>query len=244
MRCVSWGGSCCWAAVPPTSGSSPLLQLYLLYPLLRRLMDRRPALTLGAGLLLTLSATLVILSPLRLRGWWGPHLWRMFPTWLFYFLLGMALTRERLERLSDFCGKRALPILLLGLAAAWVYAWDALRSGNLDSIKPQLLLYTPLSLAFLLALWTFFRRIPRAEKTVGLLAETSLTVYFSHVLFLRLLRRVPLLTANFPGMLGLFLLTALLSLGLGLVFSCGPGLIRRAFSASPEAGGGAGRRRR
>ena len=221
-----------------------LLQLYLLYPLLRRLMDRRPVLTLGAGLLLTLAATLVILGILPLTGWWRPHLWRMFPTWVFYFLLGMALTWPRLERLTAFCGRRALPLLLLGLGAAWAYAWDAARSGNLDSIKLPLLLYTPLSLAVLLALWTYLRRIPGAGRAVGLLAETSMTVYFSHVFFLLLLRRVPALTANFPGMLGLFCLDAALSLGLALAFSRVSGLIRRAVSASPAAGGGAGRRRR
>ena len=221
-----------------------LMQLYLLYPLLRYLIKRWPRPTLGAGLALTLFTTLILYVPLPFTGWWRPHLWRMFPVWVFYFLLGMALTGPRLERLAELCGKYALPLLLLGLAAAWAYAWDASRSGNLDSIKPQLLLYTPLSLAFLLALWTFLRRIPGAERAAGLLAETSMTAYFSHVFFLLLLRRVPLLTANFPGMLGLFFLDAVLSLGLALAFSRVSGLIRRPAGTSPAAGGGAGRRRR
>ena len=220
-----------------------LLQLYLLYPLLRYLMKRWPRTTLGAGLALTLFSTLIIYVPLPLTGWWRPHLWRMFPVWVFYFLLGMALTKPRLERLADFCGRFAPQLLVLGLAAACVYAWDAARSGNLDSIRPQLLLYTPVCLAFLLAVWTYLKQLPGMEKASDLLAETSMTVYFIHLFFLRLLRRVPLLTANAIGMLGLFAATLVLSLGAALVLSRLFRLIRRPGGTSPGGAGGAGGRR-
>ena len=202
-----------------------LLQLYLLYPLLRRGMDRKPGLTLLAGFLLTLYATLTIQVPLpfplRLR----PHLWRLFPTWIFYFLLGMALTGERLEKLAELIRRHRPWFPAAGLAAALVYAWLSLRTGNLDSIKLSLFLYTPISLAALLALWGYLQRLPHGEKAVRFLADGSMTVYFSHVFFLRFLRRVPFLTANALGMLGLFLADLLLSLLLAALWS----LCRRRF---------------
>ena len=188
-----------------------LLQLYLLYPLLRWMTDRWPGLTLLLSFLLTLFATLVITVPLPFTGWWRPHLWRMFPVWLFYFVLGMVLRGGALDRLMDFCRKHTAMLVAAGLAASLLYVWDACRSGNLDAIKAPLFLFTPLCLASLLALWTWVRQLLRAECAVRLLADGSMTVYFSHVLFLRYLRRIPWLTGNLFGMLGLFLGTALLS---------------------------------
>lgn len=205
-----------------------LLQLYLLYPLLRLCMDRKPRLTLWAGLVLSLLSTLVILVPLPVMGWWRPRLWRLFPTWIFYFLLGMALAGEnRLDKLSSISGDHALFAILLGIAAALVCVWDAARSGNLDAIKLSLLLCTPLALAALLALWKYLARLPWAENVVRFLAGGSMTVYFSHVFFLDELRRIPFLMENALGMLLTFLADVLLSLALAAVWSLGKRSLRR-----------------
>ena len=189
-----------------------LLQLYLLYPLLRLCMDRLEGLTLAVSFLLSLFCTLVIYVPLPLTGWWRPQLWRLFPTWLFYFALGMAVTPERLEKLTAFAERRALPLALFVLASGLVYTWDAGNSGNLDSIKPQLFLFAPLVFAALLGSRKWLKRLPAAEKTVTFLSEKSMTVYFSHVFFLTCLRRLPLLMGNALGMLALFAGTVLVSL--------------------------------
>ena len=206
---------------------STLLQLYLLYPLLRLLQARFPRLTLGFGLLLSLFCTLIIYVPLPLRGWWRPYLWLLFPTWLGFFLLGMALGEERLRRLTDFCFRRRTLLLLLGLAAALLYAWDARRSGNLDSIKPQLFVYAPLCFAALCAAWPALKRLPGAEKAAAFLAARSMGVYFCHVFLLTLLRRVSFLTANTAGMLLLFAATLLLSLALVFLWEKLCSLLRR-----------------
>ncbi|MBR4702566.1 MAG: acyltransferase [Oscillospiraceae bacterium] len=189
-----------------------LLQLYLLYPLLRLCMDRLEGLTLAVSFLLSLFCTLVIYVPLPLSGWWRPQLWRLFPTWLFYFVLGMAVTPERLEKLTAFAERRALPLALLTLASCLVYAWDAGNSGDPDSIKPQLFLFTPLVFAALLGSRKWLRKLPATERAVAFLSEKSMTVYFSHVFFLGCLRRLPLLMGNALGMLALFAGTVLSSL--------------------------------
>ena len=203
-----------------------LLQLYLLYPLLRLSMKHFEGLTVAFSLLLSLFCTLVIYVPLPLTGWWRPQLWRLFPTWIFYFVLGMAITPERLEKLTGFAERRALPFLLLMLASALVYVWDAGGSGNLDSIKPQLFLYTPLVLVSLLGIWRRLEKLPAMQKAVMFLSERSMSVYFSHVFFLGCLRRLPWLMANTLGMLLLFICTALLSLLLAWLLSL-PGTWRR-----------------
>ena len=198
-----------------------LLQLYLLYPLLHWLTEHRSGLTLFLSFLLTLFATLIITVPLPLTGWWRPHLWRMFPIWLFYFELGIFLRGGHLDRLMEYCRRHAAVLMAAGAAASFGYVWDAHRSGNLDAIKVPLFLYTPLILAALLALWSKLQRLPRAERVAVCLADMSMTVYFSHVLFLQYLRRIPMLTANFPGMLGLFLGTSLLSVGFSAALGTG-----------------------
>jgi surface polysaccharide O-acyltransferase-like enzyme len=202
-----------------------LLQLYLLYPLLERLQKRFPLPVLALSLALTALCTLILYLPLPWTGWWRPQLWRMFPTWIFYFVLGLYLRPERLEKLETACRRYAPLFLLLGLAAALAYSWDSLRCGDLDSIKPQLFLYTPICLAALLAAWRYLEKLPGAEKAVSRLSARSMTVYFAHVFFLRLLRRSPLLTGNILGMLGLFLLSLLLSLALAEVLALGGKLL-------------------
>ena len=207
-----------------------LLQLYLLYPLLRLCMDRLEGLTLAVSFLLSLFCTLVIYVPLPFSGWWRPQLWRLFPTWLFYFVLGMAVTPERLEKLTAFAERRALPLALLALACGLVYTWDAGNSGDLDSIKPQLFLFAPLVLAALLGSWRWAGRLPGAEKAVTFLSEKSMTVYFSHVFFLGRLRRLPPLMGNALGMLALFAGTVLVS----LLFAWLLGLFWARFSHDKE----------
>ncbi len=188
-----------------------LLQLTLLYPGLKRLMDRFPALTLPALFLLSMACTLILYVPLPFTGWWRPRLWRLFPTWVFYFALGMALTEKRLDRLlRPRRGRTLLPAL--AAAAALVYAWDAGRSGNLESIKPQLFLYSPLCFLALAASWERLRRFARLRALSAFAARHSMTVYLSHVFFLRLLRRRSFFNRNTPAMLLTFAAVAALSL--------------------------------
>lgn len=202
----------------------PLMELYLLYPLLRYLWERAPGLTLGAGFLITLVCTLIVDIPLPLGGWLQSHLWRLFPTWLFYFLLGMALSGERLEKLKAFCERHALLLPLLGLAGAFLYSLDSLRSGRPDSVKLQLFLYTPLVLVSLLAAWKRLRR-PSLEKAAAFAARHGMTVYFVHVFLLELLRRISLFQRGTPGMLGLFAADALLSFAFAAALDALPRLL-------------------
>jgi len=202
-----------------TGGAAPhlwfipvMLQFYLLYPGLKWLMDRAPLWTLLGAFLLTLFCTLLLYIPLPLTGWWRPYLWELFPTWLFFFVLGMAIDEKKLDRLRDFARKRALPLVLLAAAGALLYTWDALRSGNLDSIKPQQFIYGPLCFLGLLAAWKWLEGKRGAVVPSGYLSRHSMAIYFSHVFFIQRLRRTDFFNQNLLTMLLVFLIALCLSL--------------------------------
>lgn len=188
-----------------------LLQLYLLYPALKKCVRAHPLPTLVLSFLISLYCTLVIYVPLPFPPWWRPRLWRLFPVWLFYFTLGMALTGERLERISADARKHAAALCLLALAAALAYTADARRSGDLDSIKPQLFLYGPLCFLAILASWKWVGGIRGVGAISAFLARHSMTLYFSHIFFLGLLRRIAFFQRNAGTMLLMGLLVAALS---------------------------------
>ena len=180
-------------------------------------MKRFPLWTLVLSFLVTLLSTLTICVPLPFRGWVAARLWRLFPTWLFYFVLGMAVTGERLIKLRGLVRKHALPLCILAAFLALVYAWDSRRSGNLDSIKPQLFLYAPLCFLALLGSWKRCGCSRALAAFSAYAARHSMTVYFAHIYFLTVLRRFPLMNRNILTMLLTFAAVLVLSLLLGLL---------------------------
>ena len=188
-----------------------LLQLYLLYPARKWCMRAHPLPTLVLSFLISLYCTLVICVPLPFPPWWRSRMWRLCPVWLFYFTMGMALTGERLERLTAFARKHAAALCLLAAAGALVYTADARSSGNLDSIKPQLFLYSPLCFLAILASWRWVERIRGVGAISAFLARHSMTLYFSHIFFLGLLRRIAFFQRNSGTMLLMGALVAVLS---------------------------------
>ena len=215
---VSHGGLRAFGRLLLTGGAAShlwflpvLLQLYLLYPALKWCMRACPLPTLVLSFLMSLYCTLVIYVPLPFPPWWRPRLWRLFPVWLFYFTLGMGLTAERLEMAAAFARKHAAALCLLAAAAAPAYTADARSSGNLDSIKPQLFLYSPLCFLAVLASWKWVGGIRGIGAISAFLARHSMTLYFSHIFFLSLLRRIAFFQRNTGTMLLMGFLVAALS---------------------------------
>ena len=189
-----------------------LLQLYLLYPGLKWLMQRSPHLTLFASFLLSAFCTLVIYASIPFPGWWRSRLWRLCPTWLFYFVLGIGFTEKRLEQVKRFAQRHSLSLVLAASGAAFLYTWDAQRRGNLDSIKPQLFLYSPLCFAAAISSWKWLERLPGLAALSDFAARHSLAICFSHVFFLRRLRRTSYFDQNAGTMLLMFVIVFALSL--------------------------------
>lgn len=189
-----------------------LLQLYLLYPLLARWVQRDP----------TGAVVWSLLTSLLAQGWCVladlgrvpalPYLWLVFPAWLFYFVLGNALAGLGPDRLPAR-RHRALPLLLLTGAVLLLYSVSSSLTGMIHAVKPSLLIVTPLVLLSAFALW---RRVdcPALRAVVRTLAARSMEIYYCHVLVLTWLRRAPLPQTGTRGMLVLLLTTALLSTAL------------------------------
>ena len=194
-----------------------LLQLYLLYPGIKHLMNRFPRGTLALFFFVTLISTLTIYIPLPLYGWFPSRLWRLFPTWLFYFILGMTVTEERLVILRSAVSRYALPLCSLTFVLALVYSWISLRIGDLDSIKPELFLYGPFCFLALLSSWKWCGLSRILATLSAYIARHSMTVYFAHIFFLVLLRRLPYLNQSFSTMLMTFTAVLLLSLLTALI---------------------------
>ncbi|MDR0858882.1 MAG: acyltransferase [Oscillospiraceae bacterium] len=168
-----------------------LLQLYLLFPLLLRCVRKWTRITLTISLLISLAANLLpylagLGIELRPEFLIRPHLWWLFPTWLFYFVLGLSLERETLERLTAFAARKLLPLSAAALAVAALYIAEAKVTGTFyDSVKPSQLIYAPMVCLTLAGLARKLSGNSRIRKAVAFGTKHSQTVYYTHVIVLR-----------------------------------------------------------
>lgn len=184
-----------------------IFQCYLVYPLLKRCVERAPVASIAVSLAVTylVEALYFLLNfgvdliPPVIR----PYLWLLLPTWLFYFTAGCLLSRRRVERLAAFAQAHKLPILGGTLVFAGVYVVKSFVMNALDSIKADLNLYTLLMLLSLFALWDWLGKFDKVRGVVGFLAKHSMTVYFCHVLLLCIFQRFPFV-AGTRGMILLY----------------------------------------
>lgn len=192
-----------------------MIQLYLLYPFLRRLVKRYPFPTLICALLISFVSQQAILDAgagLIPRGPILQNLWFLFPSWLFYFVLGMVIGHFDVSRLCTWCGRHLWFLLPVALLFGGLYAYKSRLSGNLDSIKISLFFYTPLVFLTLLALGNRLQEQHGLNRGISFLAAHSQTVFFMHLFVLTFLRKVPLLITGTRGMLLLLLSETVLSL--------------------------------
>lgn len=193
-----------------------LVQLYLLYFLLRRGMRKRPLLTVGIAFLLSLwmqwTVYLMVFQVYLLPSAWRPYLLKTFVPWLFVFVLGMLLagTRDRWRAAAlRHCW------LLLGAAllfALW-YVFDSFATRSYDlSVKPVLFLYVPLVFFCLIGLGERVAALPVLRGGIAALSRHSMTIFFCHVLILNRLRAflLPESTGDFLLLSGLTIVLAVL----------------------------------
>lgn len=182
-----------------------LIQLYLLYPLLRKAVDRAPRGSVILSFIVTVTVqVLYLLQNYNINyipGFIRPYLWLLFPTWLFYFIFGMSLNRKRLEYLRKASGKNAAAILVVTVLFSILYVTAGKMTGMIDSIKASLNLFTVLVLVNAFGLWKYIGRCPAAKRAVSFLSQHSMTVYFNHILVLYFFRRFAVFSKGMLGML-------------------------------------------
>lgn len=131
-----------------------MLQLYILYPLLRACLENWRAATLLISLAVTLFAqTMIYLHQthvLVLPGIGIPYV-SLFPIWLFYFVFGMLAAQQK-ERWEEKLRGKELPLALLWLISFGVLLADSRLTGTYaSSIKPSVMLYCFTSFFFFYA---------------------------------------------------------------------------------------------
>ena len=195
-----------------------IFQLYILYPLLKRLLKEHRTITLAAAFLISLffQGGIYLNAVIGLRvfpAFIKPYVWLLFPTWIFYFALGACISRDKLLKISEK-GRRILPLLIILTAVlGFLYALMSKTDKSFElSIKPQLFIYVPLAFIAFLSLGAYLKRINVLDSIVLFLAKRSLTVYFLHVLILNIFIQYGLFQAGMGGMLRLLMWVTLLSI--------------------------------
>lgn len=121
-----------------------VLQLYLLYPLLRNWLEKYQTLLVAGSFVLTLfSQTMIYLHQIQvlvLPSLGIPYV-SLFPIWLFYFVFGMLAARHKESWEEKLAGKM-LQVTLIWLASFALLLVDSRYTKTFaSSIKPSIMLF-------------------------------------------------------------------------------------------------------
>lgn len=198
-----------------------IFQCYLLFPLLKRWVDRAP----GLCFLWSLAVTLLLqglhcLQSLGVIAAAPNHwLWLTFPMWCFYFIAGLCLQTLDFQVVRRLCHKNILPLGSLCVVFSLLFCACAKFTGLLDSMKPDILVYTLLVFFAGTAIWQPLSHLPGIEAVVRFLSNHSMGIYFNHVLILCCLRQIARFSVGMSGMLMLFVATFFLSVLVAFLLS-------------------------
>lgn len=199
-----------------------LIQFYFLYPWLKKWMDQAPHRTLIITGFITLIIQLVIyiscfqvfLVPEFLR----PYLWFLFPTWIFYFYLGMYASRY-FDQICKLAGDNFIFFLLGTGIYAYYFTIESFLTGSYElSIKPMILVYVPLAALTILGGSMYLKRLPILNRTVKFLSKHSMTIYFAHMLILYVLAKYEYFSQGAHPLAALLLCVLCISVLLAWVF--------------------------
>jgi len=207
-----------------------ILQLYLLYPLLRRWMATDARSLFGACLALTLTAqSLIYMYMLRIISLPAQYSFlylESFPVWLFYFVFGMYAAMRK-EAWEEKLSNRAMLSGLIWLSCLGLVLLDSKITAIQGSIvRPSVMLYTISSYLFFYALAMQLRQVSR--PWFAWVSGQSFLIYLMHPLVLTILvygaNRFghPGIWAGNMGLLGLYIITAAVTFFMTYVISHTP----------------------
>ncbi len=201
-----------------------IIQLYLLFPILDKWVKKTPVLTQAISFLISaVFSKLVYIVPAE----YIPVIsqannifpfWKAFPTWLFYFVLGMFAVRINLEKIISFGEKYLYVLTLISILCAVWFSYRSYLTGCLDAIKLELFVYTPLIGLTILGAGRKLRSKKSISKSMTFTAYHSQTVYFSHILILEILRKLSVFSYGMRGMLLLLVVETAVSIAFAWFF--------------------------
>lgn len=204
-----------------------ILQMYLLYGLLKNLMDSKHekhlmATSFAATAFITLGAYLfrwnIFIMPKISIGYYI-----LFPTWLFYFVFGMHFAKHE-SRYKEFLRSVRFKMGFIWLASfAALYVDSRLSNTYGSSIKPTIMLYCFASFLFFYSIFSSSQI--KEISLIRWISEQSFFIYFSHVMLIDLIRSffhiagIPIQFRSISGVLLLFILDTCASCLLAFIIS-------------------------
>jgi surface polysaccharide O-acyltransferase-like enzyme len=198
-----------------------IMQLYLLYPLLRVLFRKHAGHALAVSFIISFYYQLrIYLSALNVH---LPAFHILFDdymvlfTWGFYFVFGMYLAAK--PGILRFFRENKILAVISYLVSLTVLILDSRATGTYDlSIRPSVMLYS-LAAFFLILLACDLTgaRLPMGERVLGWISRKSFFIYFSHAMILSILikyvKPLPIGSVfnRWTGMIALLITTSLLT---------------------------------
>ena len=181
-----------------------IFQFYLIFPFLRHYINREPCKCILGAFVITYGIQKLFYFRLYFINTWVYH------CWIFYFVTWAVLSEYRLTLIQKITSQNTVTILFVTFLFSGVYVIESHITGNIESIKTSLDLYVPLVLLSTFSVWKYAEKIHASHIAVKILSKHSMTIYFMHVLVLRIFRHFSIFERGMSGML--FLLAA--------VFAC------------------------
>lgn len=168
-----------------------VLQLYVLYPLLRNWLEAHASSLLISSFVVTLFAqTMIYLHQLQvfvLPSLGIPYV-SLFPLWLFYFVFGMLAAQRKQQWEEKLHGKTLLLAILWAVSFVLLLVDSYVTKTYASSIKPSVMLYCFTSYFFLYAM---SMRVRDTKQKMGELLDWlsthSFLIFLLHPLLLNML---------------------------------------------------------
>lgn len=207
-----------------------IFQLYLLYPLLEKWLDQSTVSLLAASLIITLTAQILLyldmIHVLNLPDTYNLIYVRAFTGWLFYFVFGMFLARQK-ENLENALAGQVWVTGIIWLVSLMLLILDSKLTGTCaTSLKPGVLVYTISSFIFFYCLAAKSRL--RGQSAVAWISRQSFLIYLSHPFILTMMFLAasklghPGMWNGNTGLLTLYILTTAFTLLLTWLISLTP----------------------
>ncbi|PKM77560.1 MAG: hypothetical protein CVU90_06845 [Firmicutes bacterium HGW-Firmicutes-15] len=207
-----------------------ILQFYILYPLLRRWMEKCPRAILVGSLTISLAAQsliyLYLLHIIALPGQYSMFYISAFPVWLFYFVFGMYMASATRGRFLTSPCRTLSSSGFIWLCSLGLMLLDSRLTVQGSIVRPSVMLYAISSYFFFYALAL---RLSQKEKPwLNWLSAQSFLIYLMHPLLLTILVYAsikighPGLWAGNRGLLGLYFFTTVSTIMMTYVVSLSP----------------------
>jgi peptidoglycan/LPS O-acetylase OafA/YrhL len=208
-----------------------ILQLYLLYPLLRRWLEKDARMLLLVSLVLTLMGQMVLylylLHIIALPPQYSAKYVLAFPVWLFYFVFGMyAAWRKEVWETKLSSGASLVIFGIMWLVSLGLVLLDSRLTFPGSIVRPSIMLYTIGSYFFFYALALWFKQ--KKWPWLTWLSAQSFLLYLMHPLVLTILVyssikiEYPGLWAGTRGLLGLYIVTTASTIFMTYIISLTP----------------------